>query len=60
MKRTSIVNRASWFLIGCLLAAAPATAGIGALFADGFEGGDTDPWGEPVRFVVFEGFYNPG
>jgi hypothetical protein len=47
-------------LLILVLAAAPAAAGIHYLFHDGFEGGDTAAWDEPIRYVVFEGFYNPG
>ncbi len=33
--------------------------GINAVFADGFESGDTTVWERPTRYVVFEGFYVP-
>lgn len=36
-----------------------ATAGIDAVFADGFESGDSTVWERPTRYVVFEGFYVP-
>jgi hypothetical protein len=41
------------------LIAPPATAGVRAVFADGFESGDTAVWERPTRYVVFEGFYVP-
>jgi len=46
-------------LTGALLLATPVPAGIHAVFADGFESGDTTVWEQPTRYVVFEGFYVP-
>ena len=43
-----------------VLLAAPALAGIDAIFRDGFESGDDSAWQQPTRYVVFEGFYNHG
>ncbi len=47
-------------LLAAMLAVGPVPAGINAIFSDGFESGATTPWEQPTRFVVFEGFYNPG
>ncbi len=57
-------RRASSWRIAAALAvvvvcATPAIAGINAVFADGFESGDTAVWERPTRYVVFEGFYVP-
>ena len=46
-------------LLGAVLMAWPAAAGVGAVFADGFESGNTTVWERPTRAVVFEGFYVP-
>jgi len=46
-------------LLATAFVASPATAGVGAVFADGFESGDTTVWERPTRYVVFEGFYVP-
>jgi len=50
-----------WFVatLTVLVWATTAAAGIRALFSDGFESADVSQWGDPVRAVVFEGFYNP-
>ena len=57
-------QRTNSWRIGAALAVAvvcatPAIAGINAVFADGFESGDTTVWERPTRYVVFEGFYVP-
>jgi hypothetical protein len=54
------VCRVAALLLAAVLATTPAAAGVHAIFADGFESGQTTKWGQPVRCVVFEGFYNPG
>ena len=59
MCRSRALVCAGMFLLA-LAAAGAASAGIRCLFSDGFEGGDTTAWQMPVRYVVFEGFYNPG
>ncbi len=46
-------------LLVTALVVPPATAGVGAVFTDGFESGDTTVWERPTRYVVFEGFYVP-
>ncbi|MDX2437761.1 MAG: hypothetical protein QNL88_11995 [Acidobacteriota bacterium] len=46
-------------LLVTTLVVPPATAGVDAVFADGFESGDTTVWERPTRYVVFEGFYVP-
>ncbi len=46
-------------LAGAVMFATPTTAGINAVFADGFESGGTTVWEQPTRYVVFEGFYVP-
>ncbi|MFN2168210.1 MAG: hypothetical protein ACK2U9_18355, partial [Anaerolineae bacterium] len=52
-----------WYPLGvvviAVLSALPAAAGVGAVFADGFESGGTTVWEQPTRYVVFEGFYVP-
>jgi hypothetical protein len=47
-------------MLTAVLAAAPAVAGVNAIFANGFESGGLTAWEQPARSVVFEGFYNPG
>lgn len=59
MLRSPITIRLGTALLAVMLAAAPAAAGVRALFFDGFESGDTAVWERPTRCVVFEGFYVP-
>ena len=47
-------------LIAAMLAVGQLSAGINAIFADGFESGATTTWEQTTRYVVFEGFYDPG
>jgi hypothetical protein len=59
MQRLTSIRRIGAALIGAVMLAMPAAAGVGAVFADGFESGDTTVWERPTRAVVFEGFYVP-
>jgi hypothetical protein len=52
-------SKIGYVLLAIVLLATPATAGIHAVFADGFESGNTTVWERPTRYVVFEGFYVP-
>jgi len=59
MQRKVISWRFGAALAVVVVCAMPATAGINAVFADGFESGGTAVWERPTRYVVFEGFYVP-
>lgn len=59
MQRLTGVRRIGAALVGAVMLAMPAAAGIDAIFADGFESGGTIVWEQPTRYVVFEGFYVP-
>lgn len=59
MQRLTGIRRIGAALVGAVMLAMPAAAGINAIFSDGFESGATTVWERPTRYVVFEGFYVP-
>jgi hypothetical protein len=59
MQRLTGVRRIGTVLVGAVMLAMPAAAGINTIFSDGFESGGTTVWERPTRYVVFEGFYVP-